>query len=782
MQLILITNIIRNHGVFLYADDYFNQQIPFYIHATDVLNNLGIGWDWYTDLGSDFLTSYSYYLTGSIFFWMISWIKGKTIIYAMPLVLALKTAIGASGAFAYIKQYVKNELAAFIGAFLYAFSGFQLTVLVYNSFHDVTALFPFLLLAFDLLVSENKKGLFAVMVGLTAITNYYFFVGTVIWVTLYYVVKCIKKEFRFTVKTFLFIVAESVIGVGLAAVILVPTFFLLSGADRVSDTLYGIHLLSYEDYTIVPKLIQSIFIMPDPLSGSILFRSPDGRNTWTVVSLYLPLFSITGVAVYIKNNSKNWISTLLKICFVIMLIPFLNSAFSLFNSQYYARWFFMPALMMCLATAKSIDENYDFLYGIKAEAIGLAALAFIACLPEKVEVNPNDLSKILKNSVQIDKTIKFFSMSPVPEVFWQYIAFAVISLLFVWLYDHEKKKDKKVLKKISAVLVICVVVTYSVHINNAVFQLGVDGEEWYRASVGFQPEINDSDSFRVMHTNNNDCNFSMIWGYMNAGCYHSIESNESDEFFYQIQGNPRVMHSDYYSQDYPVCGLLSVKYIFNASTGDDLNVEIYPFRLNGYSLYDKQGMYYIYKNDHYVPFGVVYDYCIDDNTLEKYLNENIDSSNKYQYKKLAMMRALVLDKSDIEKYSEYIVPLPENMLDGLNEETYFSDCDEKSMKACTNFEYDSKGYRAEITVEKPSIVYFSVPCSAGWTAKVNGKDVKVIKSHYGLTAVAVEKGKNTLEISYQTPGLKEGKVISIISIALAVVYMFIASISGKHES
>ena len=559
----------------------------------------------------------------------------------------------------------------------------------------------------------------------------------------------------------------------MASVILLPTFLLISGANRLGDTLCGIHLLSYEDYTIIPKLIQSIFIMPDPLSGAALFKSPDGRNTWTVVSLYLPMFTITGVVVYIKNNSREWISTLLKICFIIMLVPVLNSAFSMFNSQYYARWFFMPALIMCLATAKSIDLEYDFKYGIKVEAIGVCALAAIACLPDKVDVEPADLSEMLNPSVQFDKVVKFFSMSPVPEVFWQYVAFALISLMFVWIYDHEKNKDKKILKKISAVMIAFVIITYSVHINNAVFQLGVDGDEWYKASVGFTPEIEDYDTFRVMHTNNNDSNFSMIWGYMNAGCYHSVESNESDEFFYQVQGNPRVMHSDYYAQDYPICGLLSVKYMFNAATDDDLNVEIFPFRVKGYSLYDKQGMYYIYKNDHYVPLGFMYDYCISDYDLERYLNGNVEAESKYQYKKLAMMRALVLDQSDIEKYKDYIEPVPKKLLYGLDENTYFSDCDDRKSESCYSFQYDSKGFRAKINTERKGLVYFSVPCSDGWTAKVNGKDVEIIKAHYGLTAVAVENGENSIEFTYNTPGLKEGIIISILSISLWGIYMII---------
>ena len=115
----------------------------------------------------------------------------------MPFMLAFKTAVAALGAYAYISRYVKSGDAAFIGAFMYAFSGYQMASLVFNAFHDITALFPFLLLAFDLLVKEDRRVFFAVMVGLVALTNYFFFVGIVVFVIIYYFVKCLKFEFVF---------------------------------------------------------------------------------------------------------------------------------------------------------------------------------------------------------------------------------------------------------------------------------------------------------------------------------------------------------------------------------------------------------------------------------------------------------------------------------------------------------------------------------------------------------------------------------------------------------
>ncbi len=781
MLVVLMPDMVKNHGFFMYAGDYTFQQIPFYYHAADYVKNYGMGWDWYTDLGSDFITSYSYYLTGSIFFWMISWLHGMAVVYAMPVMIAIKTAVGALGAYMYIRRYVRNEIAAFIGAFMYAFSGFQMASLVFNSFHDVTALFPFLLLSFDMLVLENKRIFFAVMVCLISLANYFFFVGIIVFVIMYYAVKCIKREFWFTFRNFLSIFIESVIGIGLASVILIPTFMLLTSADRIGDTLYGVDLVSYSDNTIIPKIFQSFFLIPDPSSGGMLFRSEDNTHNWASISLYLPVFTITGVVAFVRNNQKNWVTVLLKICFVFAIIPGLNSIFTLFNSSYYARWYYMPVLMMCLATSRALDENYDFRFGIKVSAAGIVVLGIIFCLPNMVMKNSERLSAALGKTDNIETELCWFSMSDVPVLFWQCMAFSVVFLLIVFVYNHEKISKSDSIKKISMAVVVLTIITFNIFINSTVAQTGFKSEECYNSFIENPPEIDDNGCFRVTHaTTNSSNNYSMLWGYMNAGCFHSTESNENDDFYFGVQGKKRMMFSQYDENDYPVYSLLSIKYIFNASSGDDLNVELKPIKLKGCSLYEKQKCYYIYKNDCFIPFGFMYDYCIDDIALENYIDENI-TENKYQYKQLAMLRALVLDKADIEKYSDYIKTLPVSMLKDLDEDTYSSDCLDRRTASCSSFEYDSKGYHAEISADKPGLVFFSVPCSNGWTAKINGNDTEIIKAHYGLTAVAVKQGENYIEFSYETPGLKEGKVLSLISLCVLCLYYSFCIVAKKKS-
>ncbi|MBQ9794346.1 MAG: hypothetical protein IJW34_05320, partial [Clostridia bacterium] len=59
------------HGIYLYYGDYNAQQIAFYKHCVEMVRSGDFGWDWFTDMGSNFVGSYSYYMLGSPFFWVM---------------------------------------------------------------------------------------------------------------------------------------------------------------------------------------------------------------------------------------------------------------------------------------------------------------------------------------------------------------------------------------------------------------------------------------------------------------------------------------------------------------------------------------------------------------------------------------------------------------------------------------------------------------------------------------------------------------------------------------
>ena len=325
LLLVLLPILIADKGYFIYYGDYNSQQIPFYSLANDAVRSGSFGWNWFTDLGSNFIGSYSFYLLGSPFFWITTLLPRGAVTFSMPILLAAKHGIAAVTAYAYIRRFVHSQTAACVGGLLYAFSGFQIYNLFFNHFQDVTAFFPLLLIAMEELVNNNRKGVFALTVALMGILNYFFFTGQVVFLILYFIVRCFSKDFLATPKKFLYLAIESVLGVLLACFILLPSALAILANSRVSEHLYGNSLIAYNDSVRIWRIIQSFFMIPDAPARPNLFSSNTAK--WSSIGGYLPLFGMAGALSFMKAKKRHWATILTVICAICACIPILNSAF-----------------------------------------------------------------------------------------------------------------------------------------------------------------------------------------------------------------------------------------------------------------------------------------------------------------------------------------------------------------------------------------------------------------------------------------------------------------------
>ena len=148
-SVIIIPDLVYNKGYLVYYGDFNSEQLPFIKHMHECVSSGNILWDWGTDLGSDFINAYSFYLLGSPFFWLMTLIPKEFVLYSVPWVLSLKYAFAALTSYAYIRRFTVRDSSAVIGCLLYAFSGFQAYNIFFNHFHDVTALCPLMLIAME---------------------------------------------------------------------------------------------------------------------------------------------------------------------------------------------------------------------------------------------------------------------------------------------------------------------------------------------------------------------------------------------------------------------------------------------------------------------------------------------------------------------------------------------------------------------------------------------------------------------------------------------------------
>ena len=97
---------------------------------------------------------------------------------------------------------------------------------------DVIALFSAFAIGIRSKCKKWKKNYFSIMVALMAMTNYVFFVMEVVFIILYFICQVSAGEYKITLKKFLNLAIESVLGFCASCIIVLPSVLDLVGNPR----------------------------------------------------------------------------------------------------------------------------------------------------------------------------------------------------------------------------------------------------------------------------------------------------------------------------------------------------------------------------------------------------------------------------------------------------------------------------------------------------------------------------------------------------------------------
>ena len=265
-------------------------------------------------------------------------------------------------------------------------------------------------------------------------------------------------------------------------------------------------------------------------------------------------------------------------------------------------------------------------------------------------------------------------------------------------------------------------------------------------------------------------NAAMFWEIPSIQAFHSVVPGSIMDFYESI-GVTRNVASRPDTTHYALRGLTSVRGLFDDDSDgkyfggtDDATPE-----MPGWIYYGNQNGYDIWENLYYIPMGFTYDQYV---TQDEY--EECTQSHREQL----MLKAIVLSDEQVEKYG-YLYQHGDVSSYTYTEEAYFDDCTARKAGACSELEYTRTGFHAEISTEKSTLVFFSVPAEGGWSATVNGQPVTVEQVNVGFMAVQVPAGESKIVFTYKTPWLSEGILFSLFSLLLFVAAQFLIRRYGK---
>lgn len=750
--------VIIDGGYFIFYGDYNAQQIPFFKHCVEAVHNGTLGWDWSTDLGANFFGSYTYYTLGSPFFWFMTLFPASFSPYLMAPLLCVKFALISLFAFTFIRRFVAKPHSALIGGLLFAFSSFNLYN-VFFQFQDAFMYFPLLLVGLEEFVVNKRRGLFALVVAANCLANYFFFIGECVFLVVYFIIRCaMDKRFRVSLKEFLQLAAESVIGVLIAGILFVPSIYQVLDVPRSTNILKNWNFLFYSNEQRYGLLLESFFFPPEVAARNNMFTEANAK--WSSVALYLPLFSMAGVIAFIKGAKKHWARTLLFVCLFMAFIPGLNAAFTLFNDNYYTRWFYMPELFCCLATVYTIErEEFDLRFGNKVCAGAVAVMSVLALLApftKKVkDVNGKETEVILPRFlVSMDLTVYV-------QIF---IAAASIVCLSIIIKTRKTSSAQFFTKTVTASVIAGSMILgyYFIGVGRLIGpELGR-----YNQMASAEFEIDDPDFYRIEGVNETN-NFNMFTESSSLKSFTSIIPGSTFDL-YKALGISRSVNSAPDYSYYAFRALTRVKYLMipkdmNATKRSDAldDLEIYQY-------FDTQGEYDLYKTDYALPMGFAYDTYF-----------SLESVKGANYADKLMVRSVFLTDEQIDKYGDI---LEKDRTDFVYSKSQFLlDAKNKIKNGVIQFSVTKEGFTAKTRYQSEKLVCFSVPYCEGWSAEINGEPAEVDKINGGLCGIRVPEGLCEITFKYRTPGLTLGIFCTIAGIVFLALYIVIFRVIRREK-
>ncbi len=752
-----------DQGYFIYYGDYNAQQIPFYKTCIEAVQSGNFGWNWQTDLGVNFVGSYSFYTLGSPFFWLAALFPVSVSQYLMAPLMALKLGLSSLFAFIYIRRFVKKPESALIGGILYAFSGFSLYNIFFNHFHEAIVFFPLLLIALEEAVMNKRRGAMAVAVAINAFVNYFFFIGECIFLVIYFIIRiCCDKRFRINAGDFFCLAFECIVGVLIAGILFVPSIFQVLDVPRSTNILTDSSFMFFSREQRYGLLLEAMFFPPEVPARTNMFTEANAK--WSSVALYLPLFSMAGVIAFMKGAKKHWGRLLITVCLVMAFVPGLNAAFTMFNNNYYTRWFYMPTLIICMATVYALEDQdkCDLKFGIKFSAAAAGVIALIVLLhPIEHELTDSSGSStgetaILPNIVEVS-----------PAVYVQIGIAAVFLIMLGVLVRTRRKKPRQYGSALLCMTIVCSMVLGYYFVGYGRILGPYVGS--YNKTVSADIHIDDPEFYR-MEAIGEINNVNMLWDMSSLKSFTSIIPSSTFEL-YELLGIERSVNSAPDNEYYAFRSMARVKYLMVKSDYDEEKLADTLDELELYEYHSTQGEYDIYINNYAFPMGFAYDSYIT--------SEDISSASADADK--LMCRAVVLTEEQSEKYGHLFTSLEESETQHITLEQFKADAEERIAAGVASFRITDDGFAARTEYDTDELVVFSVPYDSGWSATVNGEPVTVEKVNGGLCAVYVNKGTCNVVFTYTTPGMKLGIICSVGGIALLGMYLVIIYGFMRHK-
>jgi len=295
-------------------------------------------------------------------------------------------------------------------------------------------------------------------------------------------------------------------------------------------------------------------------------------------------------------------------------------------------------------------------------------------------------------------------------------------------------------------------VGYNDYTHEAIAAIRLKDSGFYRIGKTYSSGL-------AMHASLND---AKLQGYYGVDSYHSFNQVNYVRFLDAVDIIGDTESATRWARglvDNPILASFSaIKYIL---VKNELHVQ--KLARVGYKLVHKEGDVLIFQNPYYLPFGFTYD---------SYLSEEEFMSLPTLNRRIALMKTGVMKLDGEADLSQLMTFGPERLSSAYNLAAYIGDVKQRRFDGFSINHFGHNLVKGEVTIDKPRILFFTLPFDLGWVATVNGNPVELHQVNVGFSGLLLPEGKHVVELRYHLPGFMVSLIISVLSIVAIMFFLW----------
>ena len=614
LLIIYITREIYPFGDQMYLrSDMYHQYAPFLKLFQSILKNGdSLAYTWKIGLGSNFLSTYAYYLASPLN-WLVAILPSDHIPEIMSCFIMVKSGLMSAAMTYYLRSHFlrsgklanRNRFSAGIGqasgdadlntaapkpyrntallqewiavcfGVFYAMSGYMAAYSWNVMWLDCLILLPLMMLGLERLVKHGKFLLYTVCFALAVLSNYYIAIMLCIWSVLYFIYLLVaESKCKSTLRTIGRFLLYSLIGGCIGAVIFLPALLTLLGTASADSSF--------------PQTLKAYFNLLEMFAHGMMntkVTMMDGYvpNIYCGIAAFalVPLFWLNRGIPVKQRAGKTILMAIMMFSFAFNVPAFIWHGFHFPNS--------LPSRQSFLYIFLILVIGYEALLRIRKVSVRAVLICFGVALAAVFTL------QVLYDSEDLPIAIAYASAGFL-------IVYGVLALLM-----HNRKK----VVRTAAVVVLVIICVAEMIINTDATGYGTTSRTYYvednEAIEAALSSIPDDDFYRVEKLKRRTKNDGAWSGYRSASVFSSVTTAALSDYYESFGMQSGTNSFSYYGNTPLSSAMLGVRYVLTDDLRDDPLLELVDSEpiesSDSDSASGSSGTIYLYQNKYCLPLG-----------------------------------------------------------------------------------------------------------------------------------------------------------------------------------